>query len=392
MLLTLIIVVMLAGPLPKKMACFVRDESISSRPCKVCETSGYLRLQRWIVGCLNSLEMVCGNEAQRQIINMNTDYGLGDASGNIGTTQRFVDSRPLSSVGQSIAEVEARCQRADTVARATNSALTAHQDITSAYSELLSRGEPSQLDDAAVLSERQSVFEEGQHERSEQETAVFLEDADQSVPEGDAGTADRGASGEVDEGGNQVGAAFDGPGPLATREGTDAMQFQAGDQDVEGPTGPHNTKMKAGPTMDSISSVAAAARQVSSSLPMSLSKRYPSNPSSPTPSQGSLEERLNFPSFSDLFGQHQVRFDRALDFLGRRAPFVASAIKILMTEDNSMSPSASWAACLRSARSVFDAYELSAAELYQIAVERGDPGIYARYQALQLEYPIEDWE
>ena len=71
---------------------------------------------------------------------------------------------------------------------------------------------------------------------------------------------------------------------------------------------------------------------------------------------------------------------------------MASAIKILMTEDNSMSPSASWATCLRSARSVFDAYELSDAELYQIAVEHGDPGIYARYPALQLEYPIGEWE
>ena len=136
-LLTPTIVVVLAELLSKTMACFVRNTSISSRPRKVCETSEYLRLQRWTVGCLNSLEMVCGNKPQRQIINMNTDYGLGDASGNIGTTQRFVDSRPLSSVGQSIAEVEARCQRADTVARATNSAPTTHQDTTSAYSELL---------------------------------------------------------------------------------------------------------------------------------------------------------------------------------------------------------------------------------------------------------------
>ena len=329
---------------------------------------------------------------------MNADYGLGDASGNIGTTQRFVDSRPLSSVGQSIAEVEARCQRADTVARATNSAPTAHRDTTSAYSELLNRGEPSQLGDSAVLSERRSVYVEGQHERYEQEAAVFLEDVDQSVPGGDAGTADRGAMLDeeagraVDEGENEDGAAFDGSGPVAIPGRADAMQLQAGDQDVEGPISPHNAKLDAGPTMDSTSSVAAAARRVSSSLPMSLSKRYPSNPSSPTPSQGSLEERLNFPSFRDLFGQHQVRFDRALDFLGRRAPFVASAIKILMTEDNSMSTSASWATCLRSARSVFDAYELSDAELYQIAVERGDPGIYARYRALQVECPIEDWE
>ena len=175
MLLTLTIVVMLAELLSRTMACFVRNKSISGRPRKVCETSEYLRLQRWTVGCLNSLEMVCGNKPQRQIINMNTDYGLGDASGNISTTQRFVDSRPLSSVGQSIAEVEARCQRADTVDRATNSAPNAHQDTTSAYSELLNRGEPSLLGDSAVLSEPQSAFVEGQYERSEQETAVVLE-------------------------------------------------------------------------------------------------------------------------------------------------------------------------------------------------------------------------
>ena len=71
---------------------------------------------------------------------------------------------------------------------------------------------------------------------------------------------------------------------------------------------------------------------------------------------------------------------------------MASAIKMLMTTDDSTFPSESWAMCLRSARSVFDAYELSDAELYQIAMERGDPGIYVRYRDLQQDYPVMDWE
>ena len=63
-------------------------------------------------------------------------------------------------------------------------------------------------------------FVEEQHERSEQETAVFLEDVVQSVPEGNASTTDLGvhlggeATGEVEEGVNEDGATCGGPRPL----------------------------------------------------------------------------------------------------------------------------------------------------------------------------------